>query len=88
MQINPRAHRGRNPFVNQVSFFIVNLTQHTATPEQMSQSLRKSGQFLLVGLREIEDTAIASQSLRKSGQFLYTTMPADRIPVAVVAIPS
>jgi len=36
----------RNPFVNQVSFF---LTQHPATPEQIaqgSQSLRKSGQFL------------------------------------------
>jgi len=36
----------------------------------MSQSLRKSGQFLLGGLSMKRDIYKESQSLRKSGQFL------------------
>ncbi len=41
---------GRNPFVNQVSFFIIGYKSYNSF-DDMSQSLRKSGQFLLKKVR-------------------------------------
>ncbi len=80
---------GRNPFVNQVSFFI-----DPGYPDRVlsmgSQSLRKSGQFLLVNLTQhLATPEQMSQSLRKSGQFLFE--PRSSLlkgPLRQVAIPS
>jgi len=66
--VAPMFTMGRNPFVNQVSFF-----SHRRAPTGQvfkSQSLRKSGQFLSPDFSTKPPMAKGSQSLRKSGQFL------------------
>ena len=63
----------RNPFVNQVSFFGADYEDRTKEEGKMSQSLRKSGQFLwAMDEKQFGKQIRESQSLRKSGQFLYS----------------
>ncbi len=59
----------RNPFVNQVSFF-TSPAFSASGRQRASQSLRKSGQFLLSRRGSQRSGVVVSQSLRKSGQFL------------------
>ncbi len=77
---------GRNPFVNQVSFFLSGKRLETFN-RFWSQSLRKSGQFLWNAKKDDTAEAWESQSLRKSGQFLYHTEESIK-GIASVAIPS
>ena len=63
---------GRNPFVSQVNFFIFLNVNIFRLLFLLSQSLRKSGQFLQLEPRIIKTIVTTSQSLRKSGQFLLT----------------
>jgi len=70
--------QSRNPFVNQVSFFVSK--QDAIEYKGRSQSLRKSGQFLYEqcsGMRN--KRSVWSQSLRKSGQFLSGGNEMERI---------
>jgi len=72
---NSNIVKGRNPFVNQVSFFLISSLSWSRAHRHPSQSLRKSGQFLSSFCGKPRGPRQPSQSLRKSGQFLSAKNP-------------